>query len=103
MTFFYKVNKLFRGFIWGNYCSRVRQSLLYLSHDKGGLKSPNITWYYWAVQLRTIKFNFATEDVPQWKEMESKNLGLPLSMYLYSDKMTNLLKKHCQPNSQKYD
>ena len=95
--FFNKDNKLFSGFIWGNYSARVRQSLLYQSNDKGGLKSPNILWYYWAVQLRTIKFYFATGDVPQWKEMESENLSLPLSMYLYSDKMSNLIKQFANP------
>lgn len=78
--FFYKIDKIFREFIWENNHARTRQSLLYVSYEKRGLKCPNVSWYYWAVQLRTIKFYFATENVPQWQEMESEDLSLPLSM-----------------------
>lgn len=99
VDFFHKINKLFRGFIWGNYNARVRQSCLHPAYDKGGLKSPNIIWYYWAVQLRTIKFYFATGDVSQWKAMDLENLSLPLSMYLHSDKLSNLIKQTVNPNS----
>ena len=58
--FLKEVNKLFSGFIWQNNKARIRLSLLQLPHSNGGLKCPNITWYYWAVQLRAIKFYFAT-------------------------------------------
>lgn len=72
-------------------------SLLYLPDTEGGLKSPNILWYYWAVQLRTIKFYFVTETVPQRKEMESEGLDLPLFMYLHSDKLSNLVRQTTNP------
>lgn len=86
-----------REFIWGNNHTKIRLSLLYLPHTEGGLKSPNILWYYWAVQLRTIKFYFATETVPQWKEMETEGLDLPLFMYLHSDKLSNLVRQTTNP------
>lgn len=47
---FSKINSLFRKFIWNNKRPRVRLSLLYLAFDTGGLKCPNLYWYYLAVQ-----------------------------------------------------
>lgn len=72
-------------------------SLLYLPYTDEGLKSPNVLWYSWAVQLRTIRFYFATENVPQWKEMETEGLNLPLFMYLHSDKLSNLVRQTSNP------
>lgn len=95
--FFEQVKKLFTGFIWKKSKARIRLSLLYLSFNKGGLKCPNIQWYYWATQLRSIKFYFETKDVPQWREMESEGLIVPLPQYLYSDKFSKLVKKSKNP------
>lgn len=68
-----------------------KYNLFYTPYSKGGLKSQNITWHYWAVKLRTIKFYFAKSDIPQWKEMESESLSLPLPQYLYSDTLLKFL------------
>lgn len=91
--FFAKIKKLFIGFVWKNAKDRIRFSLLHLPYNKGGLKCPNINWYYWATQLRSVKFYFETKDSPQWREMESEGLNLPLPQYLYSDKVSKLIRK----------
>lgn len=95
--FFQKLRKLFIRFILKNDWARIWLSVLHLLYNKGGLKCPHIFWYYWAVQFRTIEFYFATRDVPQWKEMESEGLSLPLPLYLYSDTLPNLMKQTTNP------
>lgn len=45
---FLRIKKIFVGFIWNNKRARLRLSLLYLPFDRGGLKCPNMLWYYWA-------------------------------------------------------
>src|SRR4029434_6634496 len=52
-SLFTRIKKLFTNFIWQNKRPRLRLSLLYLPYDRGGLKCPNIQWYYWAAQLRS--------------------------------------------------
>ncbi len=95
--FFQKLNKLFLRFIWNSNRARIRMSLLHLSYSNGRPKCPNVLWYYWAVQLRSMKFYFTTRDIPQWEEMESEGLSLPLPLYLYSDTLRNLIKQSSNP------
>lgn len=40
-------------------------------YSNGGLKSLNTTWYYWAVQLRTITFKFILYQEEQTLYLES--------------------------------
>lgn len=72
-------------------------SLLHLPYNKGGLTCPNIEWYYWAAQLRSIRYYFNTKDAPQWTEMESHFLTPSLPLYLFSDTKINLIKKSKNP------
>lgn len=76
---------------------RLCLPLIHLPLDRGGLNCPNIKWYYWAVQLRSIMFYFSTKDLPHWIEMETQGLNLPLPQYLYSDKEKTLQKQTKNP------
>ena len=97
--FFLTVNKLFTNFIWNNRRPRLRLSLLYLPYDRGGLQCPNLQWYYWATQLRTIMFYFSSQSTPSWVDMESSTVSsdLSLSLYLYSSELKNLRKNTFNP------
>lgn len=97
LDFFSRIKKIFLRFLWNNRRARLRLSLIYLPFDRGGLKCPNIKWYYWAVQLRSIMFYFSTKDMPHWIEMETQGLNLPLPQYLYSDKEKKLQKQTKNP------
>lgn len=94
---FKKFKKLILQFLWANQRPRIRLSLLHLPYNEGGLMCPNILWYYWAAQLRSIRYYFSTKDVPQWTEMESNILSPSLPLYLFSDSKVNLIKKTRNP------
>lgn len=51
--------------------------------DRGGLKCPNLLWYYWAAQLRSVMFYYSTSESPHRTEMEYHYLTLPLPSYIY--------------------
>ena len=95
--FFPRFKKLFCNFIWKNRRPRLRLSLLYLPYDRGGLQCPNLLWYYWATQIRTMKYYYNTENSPVWKDIESGSEKIPLPAYLYSDTFKNLKKKTTNP------
>ena len=95
--FFSKIKKLFHQFLWNNRRPRLRLSLLYLPFDRGGLQCPNMLWYYWATQLRTIMFYYTSEKAPSWRNIESLYLKLPLPAYIYSDKYNKLKKTTLNP------
>lgn len=94
---FSKMKKLMISFIWENKRARVRLSVLHLPYSEGGLMCPNIVWYYWAAQLRTIQYYFSTKDVPQWTEMESNSVSPPLPLFILSDTVAKLMKKTVNP------
>lgn len=98
-SLFTRIKKLFTNFIWQNKRPRLRLSLLYLPYDRGGLKFPNIQWYYWAAQLRSIMFYFSSESPLAWMELESCSVtpSLPLHLYLYSADRKNLRKNTDNP------
>ena len=73
---FTRIKSLFTKFIWNKKCPRLRLSLLYLPFDTGGLKCPNLYWYYLAVQLRTIMFYFCKENSPSWVDIEVYSASL---------------------------
>lgn len=95
ISFFPKLQKLFRNFIWNNRKSRLRLSLLYLPYERGGLQLPNLTWYFWAAQVRMAMFYFAKDHPPAWVSIESVKIKIPPFLYIYSaDK--KLLSKQTQ-------
>uniref|UniRef100_A0A1A8URJ6 Reverse transcriptase domain-containing protein n=1 Tax=Nothobranchius furzeri TaxID=105023 RepID=A0A1A8URJ6_NOTFU len=89
---FPRLEKEFIRFIWKNKRARLRLSLLYLPYERGGLKCPNLKWYYWAAQLRTITYCFSATNPTHWAELESQDLKLPFFLYVYSDSQKKLLK-----------
>lgn len=91
INFFSKMKSMFCNFIWNNRRARLRLSLLYLRYDRGGLKLPNLQWYYWAAQLTTASCWFAQKTPQSWMSMErSMSSPLPLNSYLYSAKLKEL-------------
>lgn len=91
--------KLLLDFIWSNKCARIRRCnmLLHLPYHEGGLMCPNLVWYYWAAQLRSIGYYFNQNYTPQWTETESNILSPPLPLYLFPDTEANLMKKTKNP------
>lgn len=75
---FNKLKKLLLKFIWSNQQSRVSFSLLHLPYNEGGLRCPNLKWFYWLTQLRSLRFYFCKKDISQWTEIENGNLNLSL-------------------------
>lgn len=96
-NFFSRMKNLFSNFLWNNRRPRLRLSLLYLPYDRGGLQCPNMQWYYWSVQLRTLMFYFTTDGYPPWRVIESHSLRLPLPACLYSDEPKKLKKFSTNP------
>lgn len=94
---FSKIKKMFLNFLWNNRRARIRLSLLYLPFDRGGRKCPNLMWYYWAAQLRSIMFYFTLDNTPHWAEMESYGLNLSLTSYIYSNTVQKLCKQTKNP------
>lgn len=102
-SFFQKCKKIFTNFIWNNRRSRLRFTLLYLPYDRGGLKLPNLRWYYWAAQLRAAMCYFSPEEAPAWVKIEACSAqGLSLSSYLYSSEPKKLGKNTKKKLSKKY-
>ena len=85
-SLFTRTRKLFTNFIWQNKRPRLHLALIYLPYDRRGLQCPNIQWYYWATQLRSIMFYFSSEKTPAWIDLESCLVrpSLPLHLFLYS-------------------
>ena len=98
-SLFSSLKKKFTAFIWNNRRARVRLSLLYLPYDRGGLAVPNIQWYYWAAQLRSTMFYFASDLTPAWLDIEKCSVEpkLPLNLYLYSAEAKKLKKDTKNP------
>uniref|UniRef100_A0A3B3B502 Reverse transcriptase domain-containing protein n=1 Tax=Oryzias melastigma TaxID=30732 RepID=A0A3B3B502_ORYME len=96
-SFFTTLRKFFSNFIWNSRRPRLRLSLLYLPYDRGGLKVPNMKFYYWATQLRMAMFYFSTKEVPAWVGMENDKIGLPLYQYIYSSQIKTLKKQTQNP------
>lgn len=94
ITFYDKLNKLFCRFIWNSRRARLRLKLLHLPYERGGLKLPNLRWYYMAAQLASASYYFCSTKPPAWVSIEQESiLGLPLNLYLYSSNI-GALRKH---------
>lgn len=87
---FTKMSSLQTKFLWNKKSPRIGLSMLYLPFDTGGLKCPNLYWYYLAAQLRNLMFYFSTKNIPAWAEIESCSAQLPLHLHLYSAGLKNL-------------
>lgn len=68
-SFFPKIKKVITNLIWKNRKPRLWLTLLYLPYERGGLKLSNLTWYYWASQIRNAMCWFSDKSLP-WVEIE---------------------------------
>ena len=96
-SFFPSLRKLFSNFIWNNRRPRLRLSLLYLPYDRGGLKLPNLEWYYWAAQIRAGMFYFEKNNPPSWISIESHHINISPNLYMYSASKNILTSKTKNP------
>lgn len=71
--------------------------MLYLPYDRGGLQLPNLTWYYWAAQIRAGLFYLVKDHPPAWVTMESLSLAVPINLYIYSANKRKLIKQTRNP------
>lgn len=71
LSVFQSLKKTFLNFIWNNKRPRLRLSLSYLPYDRGGLKLPNLLWYFWATQIRASMIYFVKDYPPVWVTIES--------------------------------
>lgn len=72
--------------------------MLYLPYDRGGLRLPNLQWYYWSAQLTCATYWFSLQPKLPWVEIESiAAKGIGMDMFLYSDLYKNLKKTTKNP------
>lgn len=88
---FLKMKKLFPKFLWNAKHPKIHLSLIYPPSDGAGLKYPNLLWYYWAIQLRTLVLYFSA-DPPVWMNMESYSIDISLHFYMHSAGLEHLRK-----------
>lgn len=97
-SFFPRMKKIFTNVIWNNQRPRLRLSLLYLPYERGGLQVPNLSWYYWAAQIRAAMCWFLDGTPIPWVEIERyTTTPLPLNLYLFSDSPKQLKKNTKNP------
>lgn len=97
-NFHKKIDSIFTQFIWNNRKGRLRLKLLFLPYERGGLRVPNLKWYYWAAQLSSAMYYFSSSTPPAWVNIEQKSVSdLPIKQYLYSSDVKTLKKQTRNP------
>ena len=97
-NFYKKTDSIFSQFIWNSRKGRIRLKLLYLPYERGGLRVPNLKWYYWATQLSSAMYYFSSSTPPAWVNIEQKSVSdLPIKQYLYSSDIKTLKKQTRNP------
>ena len=71
-TSFHVWEGMFRTFIWDAKKPRVKLKTLQQNKDRGGLALPNLTYYYYAAQIKPILIWMNIKKSPKWKTMECK-------------------------------
>ena len=69
-SFFKKVQSLISSFIWNNKTPQICMSVLHLPYESGGLKLPNLYYYFLSSQLTQFKQWFLNTSC-SWKIIES--------------------------------
>lgn len=77
-TSFDKLDKLISIFIRQRKRLRIRLKTLKLSKAKGGLKLPNLRYYFWAVQLRPLTIWIQALSYTHWLNIEKSLCERPL-------------------------
>lgn len=81
-TFFHKVDSLVLEFVWNKKVPRMRKQYLQRPSSLGGLSLPNIRFYYWAANIRILKYwlQYEALDPPlTWLVIEA-NSTKPVSL-----------------------
>jgi hypothetical protein len=79
MAAFGNLDNLILRFVWQNKKARVRLKTLLLPKQKGGLNLPNIKYYYWAAQMRTLKAWMTNDIETGWVDIEQNSFpSVPL-------------------------
>lgn len=86
-SFFSQVDSLISEFLWNKKISRLSKGYLQRPKLFGGMALPNFRFYYWAANIRTLKYWLQPETTrsPDWLVME-RNSAKPVSLaaLLYS-------------------
>lgn len=72
-SFFSKLDSLISDFIWNKKVPRLRKQYLQRPKPLGGLALPNLRFYYWATNIRILKYWLqyeAFDPPPAWLVME---------------------------------
>ena len=80
-----KLDRLISKFIWQGKRPRIRLKTLQLSKPKGGLKLPNLRYYFWAAQLKPL--TIWTQDCThtRWLNIEKSLCAWPLQILPFLD------------------
>lgn len=75
---FQKVLQTISRFIWAHKLSRIKQAMLRLPRDSGGMALPDIYLYYVAVHMKQLTDCLRHQDLKQWVAIEQDPTYLPL-------------------------
>ena len=81
-SFFRKLDSRISDFIWNKKVPRLRKQYLQRPKSLGGLALPNLRFYYWATNIRTLKYWLeyeAFDPPPIWLVMEARSAN-PVSL-----------------------
>ena len=82
---FDKLDKLISKFIWQGRRPRVRLKTLQLSKEGGGLKLPNLRYYFWAAQLKPLTTWLQEVGATRWLNLEQSLCSQPLQVVPFLD------------------
>lgn len=82
---FDKLDRLLSKFIWQGKRPRVRLKTLQLSKGDGGLKLPNLRYYFWAAQLKPLTIWLQEKEDTRWLNIEKSLCSQPLHVMPFLD------------------
>lgn len=71
---FKTLNKNISKFIWNHKVPRLSLEKLSWDCKMGGLRLPNLKFYYWAAQMRFLLPLFGQDPAPSWTQIELYDL-----------------------------
>lgn len=90
LSFFRKLDGIISGFIWSNKTPRIRKIYLQRPKITGGMALPNLLFYYWACNIRILRYWLQAENLisqPSWLSLESTScISSTLSSLIYAPK-----------------
>uniref|UniRef100_A0A669BN31 Reverse transcriptase domain-containing protein n=1 Tax=Oreochromis niloticus TaxID=8128 RepID=A0A669BN31_ORENI len=90
ISFFVKLDKILSGFIWNKKTPRIRKTYLQRPKKMGGMALPNLMFYYWACNIRILRYWLQGEgmnNAPAWLSLEISSCALSsLPALIYAQK-----------------